>query len=69
MKSKLSLQDYEIIYQHLCNNFSQIYKETSPWYIGNTILDIYKRKKLKEIAVVFYHLDIWYKNNPNIKLK
>ena len=45
-----------------------MYKETSPWYIGDTILDIYKRKKLKEIVVVFYHLDIWYKNNPDINV-
>ena len=68
MKSKLSLQDYEIIYQHLCNSFSQMYKETSPWYIGNTILDIYKKKKIKRNSSCFYYLDIWYKNNPNIKL-
>ena len=55
---------YEVIYKDLISSFSPAYVETSPWYVGKSILPIYKEiRGLKKLMVMQYYLNNWYKTN------
>ena len=51
---------YEVIYKDLIS----AYVETSPWYVGKSILPIYKEiKGFKKLMVIQHYLNNWYKTN------